>query len=129
MKQSEIDELIRKLSLKDQGSSYIMHPPEDYSLPGTEVLDSLDDVTQIAWIQTFYEHEEDMTRELPPIEDKLDKDGCLWVCWQKHSAAQSNLNDTVVRSIGLACGLVDVKVASINEVWSGLKFVYRKVDR
>jgi len=130
MKQSEIDELAKKLSLKDQGSSYIMHAPDDYTLPGTENLNSIDDVNHIDWIQVFYGHEDDMTKELPAIENKLSKDGCIWVCWPKRSANKgSNLNDVVVRSIGIACGLVDVKVASINEVWSGLKFVYRKEER
>jgi hypothetical protein len=31
--------------------------------------------------------------------------------------------------MGLANGLVDVKVAAVDEVWSGLKFVYRLTDR
>jgi hypothetical protein len=34
-----------------------------------------------------------------------------------------------VRQIGLAAGLVDVKVCAVNEVWSGLKFVIRVKDR
>ena len=29
----------------------------------------------------------------------------------------------------LAIGLVDVKVAAVDEDWSGLKFVYRVKDR
>jgi len=34
-----------------------------------------------------------------------------------------------VRAIGLATGLVDVKVCAVDDDWSGLKFVYRRKDR
>jgi len=39
------------------------------------------------------------------------------------------LNENVVREIGLAVGLVDVKICAVDETWSGLKFVYRLKDR
>jgi len=35
----------------------------------------------------------------------------------------------VVRDIALAAGVVDVKVAAIDETWSGLKLVRRLKDR
>jgi hypothetical protein len=39
------------------------------------------------------------------------------------------MNENDVRAIGLAAGLVDVKVCAVNDVWSGLKFVIRVKDR
>jgi hypothetical protein len=39
------------------------------------------------------------------------------------------LNENIVREIGLAAGLVDVKVCAVTEIWSGLKFVRRVKDR
>ena len=41
----------------------------------------------------------------------------------------TDLNENVVREIGLKAGLVDVKVCAVDEVWSGLKFVRRLKDR
>jgi hypothetical protein len=41
----------------------------------------------------------------------------------------ADLNENVVREIGLANGMVDVKVVAINEDWSALKFVRRLRDR
>lgn len=41
----------------------------------------------------------------------------------------TDLSEGVVREVGLAAGLVDVKVCAIDEVWSGLKFVIRIKDR
>jgi hypothetical protein len=54
----------------------------------------------------------------------------LWISWPKGSSGvATDLNEGVVREIGLAHGLVDVKVCAVDEIWSGLKFVYRLRDR
>ena len=56
--------------------------------------------------------------------------GMLWISWPKKSAGVvTDLNENLVREIGLAAGLVDVKVCAVTEIWSGLKFVYRLEDR
>jgi len=56
--------------------------------------------------------------------------GMIWVCWpKKASGMQTDLGETFVREFGLAHGRVDVKVAAISPVWSGLKFVIRLADR
>jgi hypothetical protein len=41
----------------------------------------------------------------------------------------TDLNQNLVRDIGLAAGLVDNKVCAIDETWSGLRFVRRLADR
>ena len=57
-------------------------------------------------------------------------EGALWVAWPRRAAGhQSDLTDTVVRREGLALGVVDVKVAAIDEDWSGLRFVWRPPGR
>ncbi|NNE54493.1 MAG: hypothetical protein HKN32_00635 [Flavobacteriales bacterium] len=54
----------------------------------------------------------------------------LWVSWPKGtSAIPKDINKNIIRNAGLALGLVDVKVCSINDHWSALKFVYRSKDR
>lgn len=56
--------------------------------------------------------------------------GMIWVCWpKKSSGVQTDLTDGQVREFGLANGQVDVKVAAIDDTWSGLKFVTRLKDR
>jgi hypothetical protein len=60
------------------------------------------------------------------------------VCWPKKSAQKtarrpdriaSDLDENRVRDLGLELGWVDVKVAAVDETWSGLKFVRRLADR
>jgi hypothetical protein len=56
--------------------------------------------------------------------------GALWIAWPKRSAGvATDLDENVVRDYALANGRVDVKVCAIDDVWSGLKNVIRKVDR
>lgn len=45
------------------------------------------------------------------------------------SAPTTDVTEDVVRAVALAGGLVDVKVAAIDDVWSGLKLVRRLKDR
>ncbi len=53
--------------------------------------------------------------------------GGLWICWpKKASGVVSDLSEPVVREAGLARGLVDYKIASIDRTWSGLRFTRRK---
>lgn len=64
------------------------------------------------------------------LERALAPAGALWVSWPKGSSGVStDLTENVVREIGLAHGLVDVKVCAVDDTWSALKFVRRLKDR
>jgi hypothetical protein len=66
----------------------------------------------------------------PALVPRLTTAGRLWVCWpKKSSGVPTDLTENVVRDVGLANGLVDVKVCAIDATWSGLAFVRRLVDR
>jgi CheY-like chemotaxis protein len=53
--------------------------------------------------------------------------GALWIVWPKvASGVVSDLSQTVVRAAGLAAGLVDYKVCSVDATWSGLCFTQRQ---
>ena len=60
----------------------------------------------------------------------LAPNGMIWISWpKKSSGVPTDLDENKVRNIGLAGGLVDVKVCAVTDVWSGLKFVRRLKDR
>jgi hypothetical protein len=72
----------------------------------------------------------DLKATFPQMAKLLEPDGMLWVGWPKKiSGVATDLDENVVREIGLTAGLVDVKVCAVTEVWSGLKFVRRVKDR
>ena len=54
-------------------------------------------------------------------------DGLVWVCWPKRaSKVPTDMTEDAVRDVLLPTGLVDVKVAAVDETWSGLKLVVRR---
>ncbi len=60
----------------------------------------------------------------------LKKTGSLWVSWpKKTSGIPTEVDKFPIRTFGLERGFVDVKVAAIDEEWSGLKFMYRIKNR
>ncbi|CAN5560555.1 hypothetical protein BH10ACT1_BH10ACT1_04760 [soil metagenome] len=57
----------------------------------------------------------------------LDVDGGLWVAWPKRaSKVPTDITEDTVREVFLPLGLVDNKVCAIDEVWSGLRVVWRR---
>lgn len=47
----------------------------------------------------------------------------LWICWPKRaSGVRTDVSERAVRAAGLENGLVDFKIAAIDETWSGLRF-------
>lgn len=72
----------------------------------------------------------DLEKRFDRLRDRLKSNAMFWVSWpKKTSGVASDLSENVVREVGLAKGLVDVKVCAIDEMWSGLKFVRRVKDR
>ena len=63
-------------------------------------------------------------------------DGGLWICWPKKTArklvpafSECDMTEDVVREVVLPMGLVDNKVCAVDEVWSGLRVVWRVEHR
>jgi hypothetical protein len=57
-------------------------------------------------------------------------DGALWVAWPRRAAGHdSDVTENGIRDTVLPRGLVDVKVAAIDDDWSGLKIVWRREKR
>lgn len=126
--------LIKKLGIKPGMQVCFINTPENYE----DLLGPLpDDLTihttvqpQSDFIHFFTKEKLTLETEFPALKAALAMDGMLWISWpKKASKIETGLNDNIVRTIGLEQGLVDVKVAAVDSIWSGLKFVYRKADR
>jgi hypothetical protein len=127
--------LAKKLGVKDGQVVLLDRLPDDLDLalpPTATVVRRVRvglDVTV-----TFHTRLSELGRRLPVLFEHTVTDGMVWVAWPKQAAAKrleidTDLSDNVVRALGLELGWVDVKVAAISEVWSGLKFVRRLKDR
>ena len=56
-------------------------------------------------------------------------EGKLWIAWHKRSSGiKTDVTQQIVRSAGLSAGLVDYKICSIDDIWSGLLFANRRKE-
>jgi len=69
----------------------------------------------------------ELRSRLPRLKDAVFPDGAAWVSWPKRSSGvPTDITEDTIREDALPLGLVDVKVAAVDETWSGLKLVVRK---
>jgi len=126
--------LVQKLGIKDGWAIAILNAPKGYDrllgkLP-RQVMRQATAVGPLDFIQFFTKEKQELERRFAELARALAPAGMLWISWpKKASGVATDLTEDVIRAIGLAHGLVDVKVAAVDEVWSGLKFVRRVKDR
>ena len=127
--------LVKKLGFKEGFKAALVNPPEAFQaelepLPNNVEIMSQPQANKLDLILLFVDSQEKLKKEFPRQARRLIENGMLWIAWPKRaSGVPTDLSDNSVRQIGLAAGLVDVKVCAVNDVWSGLKFVYRLSDR
>ena len=126
--------LAAKLGLKPGMRVYLAHPPTSYNEALGQVMGVVTLVNDLApgldFVQGFFMGRAELEAAFPALKAALVPTGMLWISWPKAAAkVATDLNDNVVREIGLARGLVDVKGCAVDATWSALKFVYRLKDR
>ena len=126
--------LVEKLGIKEGLKVAILNSPANYNdtlgkLPkNVTVMKTIGE--RLDFIQFFTKESKELQSKFPNLKRALSQNGILWISWPKSSSkVKTDLNENIVREIGLGNGLVDVKIAAVDEVWSGLKFVYRLKDR
>ncbi|MER9869540.1 DUF3052 family protein [Mesorhizobium sp. M0136] len=127
-----------KLGLKDgMIAAFVALPAELDDLAGAvdfAHIDRLADWSAISGVHEKYDAVYAFTRQRVEIEDSLGdmeaaikRDGMVWVSWpKKASKVPTDVTEDVIRAEALKLDLVAVKVAAVNEIWSGLKLVIRK---
>lgn len=131
--------LIKKLgldSLTQTQPVFFLDPPYTFfkevgDLSHLKILAQLEPAFYIHWFVTDYAF---FKESLPLITQNLDKQGLLWISWPKKSAQkeagiESDIDENLIREAILELELVDVKVCAIDDIWSGLKCVWRKGSR
>ncbi|MBI5928252.1 MAG: DUF3052 family protein [Chloroflexi bacterium] len=128
--------LVEKLGIKPGAKIAILNAPANYDttlgpLPdGVERIEQLQAEAELDFIQFFTASRVEFLAQFDTLKAAIKQNGMVWVSWPKKAAkVPTDLDESVIRDIALENGLVDVKVAAVDEVWSGLKLVYRVKDR
>ena len=124
---SESDKpLAQKLGFAPGDSVYVETTPDWYSQFTDDNGLELEPGLPATHAHIFCEHEAELAdflgnNELNDIEKSL------WISWPKQaSGRQTDLGENDIRAALLPLGWVDTKVASVDDAWSGLKFLRRK---
>ena len=127
--------LIKKLGIKGGNRIALLRAPAHYlellgDMPPDVAIDFELSGGGYDFVQAFFQWRADYAAAFASIKSAIHKDGMIWISWYKKAAKRpTDISEDVVREVALAGGLVDVKVAAIDAQWSGLKLVYRRVDR
>jgi hypothetical protein len=122
-----------KLGIKPGHRVAFVHAPESFRdtlgpLPGVERVDDGDGPADV--VVFFTTRADGLRAAFRGLGARVHPAGMLWISWpKKSSGVATELTEDAIRAIGLEAGMVDVKVCAVDDVWSGLKFVYRLADR
>ncbi|MGB8816600.1 MAG: hypothetical protein WCC66_01620 [Rhizobiaceae bacterium] len=82
------------------------------------------------YVHWFSTSRAELETNLAHVSARLKADGMLWISWpKKASKVPTDITEDVLRTLFLPVMLVDVKVCAIDEIWSGLKFMWRREHR
>lgn len=127
--------LAKKLGLKEGFRVGLVNSPQGFKkelgpLPANLKISVGQLSKPLDLVILFTDSERTLRLEFPLLAEKLGINGMLWIAWpKKSSGVPTDLSFDIVQRTGLQAGLVDVKICAVNDVWSGLKFVYRLKDR
>lgn len=127
--------LLKKLGIKPDFKIILQNEPRQYldwlnPLPEDVTIIKKSTKDDIDFVHIFVLQRKVFEKEFKAFKKNLKKDGMMWVSWPKKSSkVPTDLDENIIREFGLSNGLVDVKVCAVDDVWSGLKFVYRTKDR
>jgi len=126
--------LARKLGIKGAARVALLDPPEGFDDQLAPLPDSVSIFRDLAphldVAVLFVTERRELERRFAAVADAVWPAGGFWVAWPKRvSKVPTDLTEDVLREVALPQGLVDNKVCAVDEVWSGLRFVWRLEHR
>ncbi|MCA1833522.1 MAG: DUF3052 domain-containing protein [Actinomycetota bacterium] len=126
--------LWKKFGIKEGSKVVLSGAPRGFAstlkpMP-TGVRVSMTATRDVDVILLFAMRRADVTRRFSSLAARIAPNGGIWIAYPKKSSGMpTDLTFEVVQQIGLGAGLVDNKSIAVDEVWSGVRFVYRLKDR
>jgi Protein of unknown function (DUF3052) len=120
----------RKLGLKPGLRFAAIGAPGGWDLDEPPPLDAAQGTSSADVLLHFVRSAAEIPSAVESAAPRIFPAGALWVAWPRKAAGHlSDVTENAIREAALVRGLVDVKVAAIDEDWSGLKVVWRKEHR
>jgi hypothetical protein len=120
-----------KLGLRPGQRVHLHNPPDGWALndPPAGLADPGPD-GQADLIIAFFTSADEIGRQIGGLARRIYPAGALWVAWPRRATGhRSDITENLIRERALPIGLVDIKVAAIDDDWSGLRVVWRAENR
>jgi hypothetical protein len=121
----------RKIGIRAGQRIGLDEAPEEWSFsePVDATVDLVGPGEPADIVIAFFRSAAELPGRLPGLATRIFPSGMVWIAWPRRASGHtSDITDGAVRESALSLGLVDTKVAALDEDWSALKFVWR-VDR
>jgi hypothetical protein len=126
--------LWKKLGVRTGDTLLLVDPPWDWSVSDlpegvTTAIESGEPYTDAPAeiIVAFFPALAQMRERIPTLAPRIYPAGAIWAAWPRRGAGHdSDIRDEDIRSVALPLGLVDVKVAALDQDWSGLRLLWRR---
>ena len=126
--------LAKKLGIKEEARVVLLNAPADLDdalsplPPGVVVATQARGKNDV--VVLFVTKGAELRRRFATLARTLVPNGRLWIAYpKKSSGVVTDLTFEDVQKTGLDAGLVDNKSIAVDEVFSGVQFVYRLKDR
>ncbi len=127
--------LVERLGIEEGMTVAILNAPNYFNfdlgaLPDTvDVQRDADDAPADLYL-IFADRADEAQRGFERAVTQLPADGAIWFAWpKKPSDRDSDITEDRLRDLFLPTGMVDDEVCSIDDTWSGLRFVVPKENR
>jgi hypothetical protein len=121
----------RKLGLKAGQRIHLDQAPAGWDLtePPADLIHVAGDEPADV-VVSFFRSADELAGRLPGLVRRIYPAGALWIAWPRRAAGHSSdITDNIVREAALTLGVVDVKIAAIDDDWSGQRVVWRRTNR
>ena len=127
--------LAKKLGIKEGMTVATVDAPENYAsllapLPNGVEIVAGSPTAPVDILHLFANTRDGLFKGVSDARDLIKQNGTIWVSWYKKAAKlPTEITEDTVREAAFPLGLVDVKVCAVDEKWSGLKLVIRRLNR
>ena len=121
----------RKLGLKPGQRVALDHAPPRWQLADPPAgLGYVSAAEPADVVISFFGAARELSDRLPGLVKRIYPGGALWIAWPRRAGGHhSDITENLIREHALPLGVVDVKVAAIDDDWSGLRLVWRAANR
>jgi hypothetical protein len=123
--------LAKKLGIKPGARVALDQAPPGWDVPDLpEGVVPAADTDPADVIVAFFREAAELPERLPLLARRIFPAGGLWLAWpRKAGGHSSDITENILRDHALPLGIVDNKVAAIDDDWSGLRVVWRLEHR